>query len=74
MEDDDRIMTAEYQDGDVVLSSTDPLKGSLELVGDDDEIIHLLLNRESAEWLMSALGQFLGHGEGGDAPKILTLQ
>ncbi|MEY9100498.1 hypothetical protein ABIA24_003407 [Sinorhizobium fredii] len=74
MEDDGQIMTVEYQDGDVSVSSTDPLRGTIDLVGDNDEIIQLLLDRHSAEWLMSALGEFLDQGEGGDALKTKTVQ
>lgn len=60
----------EYQDGDVEVTSRKPLRGTLELVTDDDDTVDMLLDRENAEWLMSALVEFLMHGEGNDMPKI----
>ena len=60
----------EYQDGDVEVTSRKPLRGTLELVTDDDETVEMLLDRENAEWLMGALAEFLIQGEGDDMPKI----
>lgn len=63
-------MEVEYQDGDVQIVSRDPLVGRLELVGDDDETVVLVLERFHAEELVSALIEFLSQGEGGDMPDI----
>ncbi|TPJ38587.1 hypothetical protein [Mesorhizobium sp. B2-7-1] len=63
---------AEYQDGDVIVTSRAPLHGRLELVTDDDDTIDLLLDRDSAEELVAALIEFLGQGEGDDAPKVFA--
>ncbi|WP_246681022.1 hypothetical protein [Mesorhizobium sp. B2-3-15] len=60
----------EYQDGDVEVTSRKPLRGTLELVTDDDDTVDMLLDRENAEWLMGALAEFLIQGEGDDMPKI----
>ncbi|PDT55477.1 hypothetical protein ATY30_12485 [Sinorhizobium americanum] len=72
MEDDRNTTTTEYQGNDISVHSTDPLIGTLELMSDEDEIILLELDRESAESLVSALVQFLDRGEGDDAPTIIT--
>jgi hypothetical protein len=61
--------TAEYQDGDVMVLSRAPLIGTLELIGDDDESIHLRLDRERTEELVSVLLEFLMQGEGEDSPR-----
>ncbi|TJU88715.1 MAG: hypothetical protein E5Y15_03480 [Mesorhizobium sp.] len=60
----------EYQDGDVAVTSRKPLRGTLELITDDDDTVELLLDRENTEWLMGALCEFLVQGEGDDMPKI----
>lgn len=56
-------MKLEYQDGDVTVYSSDPLRGTLELVGDDDDVHTLMLDEEHAAWLISALAQFLAQGD-----------
>jgi hypothetical protein len=61
-------MEVEYQDGDVMIVSRNPLEGRLTLVTDNDDDIDLLLDKDSAEELMSALAAFLMEGEGGDGP------
>jgi hypothetical protein len=38
LDDDGAPKTAEYQDGDVTVLSRAPLTGTLELMGDDDEL------------------------------------
>ncbi|RUW19299.1 hypothetical protein [Mesorhizobium sp. M1E.F.Ca.ET.041.01.1.1] len=53
---------ADYQDDDIVVTSHNPLKGTLLLITDDDEEIELQLDKDSAEALMSALGAFLMEG------------
>jgi len=60
----------EYQDSDVTVVSRNPLRGALELVTDDDDTTVLELDRDSAEWLVSALVEFLMKGDGADAPKM----
>lgn len=74
MEEEWKPIEAEYNGNDIDVISTDPLVGRVELIADDDEIVELRLTRESAEDLLSALVQFLGHGEGRDAPNIHTVQ
>lgn len=69
MEDDRATITAEYQDGFVRVMSTEPLTGTLELMGDNDEMVELSLDRDSAEALIAVLVDFLDKGEGGDAPR-----
>ncbi|MER9853748.1 MULTISPECIES: hypothetical protein [unclassified Mesorhizobium] len=61
--------TAEYQGNDIAVLSREPLTGSCELMMNDDGIVELMLDRESAEDLISALVQFLGVGTGKDAPR-----
>ncbi|MBZ9927753.1 hypothetical protein FJW04_21895 [Mesorhizobium sp. B2-7-3] len=56
-------MAAEYQGNDLTVVSKDPLVGSVELVGDDDEVIELQLDSETAEDLISALIQFFQLGQ-----------
>lgn len=56
------LRVVEYQDGDVEITSRKPLRGRLELMGDDDKPVFLDLDPESAEWLMSALMEFLSRG------------
>ena len=63
-------MRLEYQDGDVRIVSRDPLRGRLGLIGDDDDMHELMIDREQAEELLSALTEFLFAGEGGDMPNI----
>ncbi|WP_292130959.1 hypothetical protein [Mesorhizobium sp.] len=62
--------TVEYQDGDVQLTSRNPLRGTLMLVGDDDEDFQLDLDKFAAEELVGVLMEFLMQGEGGDMPSI----
>ncbi|WP_250889015.1 hypothetical protein [Mesorhizobium sp. dw_380] len=52
----------EFQDDDVVVTSRNPLKGTLLLIADDHAEVELQLDRETAEALMSALGAFLMEG------------
>ncbi|WP_214471068.1 hypothetical protein [Mesorhizobium sp. dw_380] len=52
----------EFQDDDVVVTSRNPLKGTLLLITDDDDEVELQLDKETAEALMSALGAFLMEG------------
>ncbi|RWC91636.1 MAG: hypothetical protein EOS72_02985 [Mesorhizobium sp.] len=59
----------EYFLDDVVVSSRNPLRGALPLANEDGEF-ELFLDRETAEFLVSALVQFLNGGEGGDMPKV----
>lgn len=73
MEEEWTPIEAEYQGNDIDVISRDPLVGRLELMA-DDEIIEVRLTRASAEDLLSALVQFLGHGEGRDAPQLSTVQ
>lgn len=67
-------LEAEYQGSDIDLISTDPLVGRLELMAEDDEVVEVTLDRVKAETLLSALLNFLGHGEGADAPKVSALR
>ncbi|OHV63569.1 hypothetical protein LCM4577_32195 [Mesorhizobium sp. LCM 4577] len=60
----------EYQDGDVSVTSRKPLKGTLELVGEEDEPVYLTLDQFAAEWLMGALAEFLIEGEGGATSQV----
>ncbi|OBQ96809.1 hypothetical protein [Mesorhizobium sp. AA23] len=55
-------MIAEYQGNDLTTVSTKPLLGSIELIGDDDELIELHLDAETAEDLISALVRFFNLG------------
>ncbi len=52
-------MEVEYQDDDVEVTSRIPLRGTVRLVGDDEEEVTLHLDRDSAEMLMGALAEFL---------------
>ncbi|WP_244439822.1 hypothetical protein [Mesorhizobium metallidurans] len=52
----------EFQDDDVLVTSRNPLKGTLLLITDDDDEVELQLDKETAEALMSALGAFLMEG------------
>jgi len=63
-------MKLEYQDGDVTVYSSDPLRGTLELVGDDDDVHTLMLDEEHAAWLISALAQFLARGDELDTSEL----
>ncbi|MES0043294.1 hypothetical protein [Mesorhizobium sp. M0091] len=60
----------EYQDSNVTVVSRNPLRGALELVTDDDHTTFLELNRDSAEWLVSALLDFLMEGKHPETPKM----
>ncbi|MBD9638726.1 hypothetical protein IB277_20730 [Ensifer sp. ENS07] len=60
-------LEAEYQGNDINVMSTNPLLGRLELVAEQEEIVEVLLDRATAEQLLSALMQFLSQGEGEDA-------
>lgn len=55
-------MNAEFQGSDVSVLSTDPLLGTVELTSSTGGTIEVLLDRYSAEALLSALVQFLAHG------------
>lgn len=74
MDDDEYSIDAEYQGNHIDVVSKDPLLGRLELMGDGDQLIHVMLNRAMAEDLLSALVQFLGHGEGADAQTYHIVQ
>ncbi|KSV64385.1 hypothetical protein BTE77_16315 [Ensifer adhaerens] len=65
-------LEAEYQGNDIELVSTDPLLGRLQLLAEQDEIVELMLDRATAEQLVSSLMVFLSYGEGGDAPSFST--
>ncbi|CAH2394210.1 conserved hypothetical protein [Mesorhizobium ventifaucium] len=52
----------EFQDDDVLVTSRNPLKGTLLLITDDDDEVELQLDQETAQALMSALGAFLMEG------------
>ncbi|CAH2399155.1 conserved hypothetical protein [Mesorhizobium escarrei] len=52
----------EFQDDDVLVTSRNPLKGTLLLITDDDDEVELQLDKETAEALLSALGAFLMEG------------
>jgi len=56
-------MEVEYQDGEVRVTSRQPLKGLLELAGEDDETYELYLDRDRAMDLVSVLVAFLNEGE-----------
>ncbi|MER9456890.1 hypothetical protein [Mesorhizobium sp. M0478] len=60
----------EYQDSDVTVVSRNALRGALELVTDDDHTTFLELDRDSAEWLVSALLDFLMEGKHPETPKM----
>ncbi|WP_214473364.1 hypothetical protein [Mesorhizobium sp. dw_380] len=60
----------EFQDDDVVVTSRNPLKGTLLLITDDDDEVELQLDKETAEALMIALAAFLMQEEGGDMPRL----
>ncbi|WP_214477506.1 hypothetical protein [Mesorhizobium sp. dw_380] len=60
----------EFQDDDVVVTSRNPLKGTLLLITDDDDEVELQLDKETAEAFMSALSAFLMEDEGGDMPRL----
>ncbi|ESY22190.1 MULTISPECIES: hypothetical protein [unclassified Mesorhizobium] len=60
----------EYQDSDVTVVSRNPLRGALKLVTDDDHTTFLELDRDSAEWLVSALLDFLMEGKHPETPKM----
>ncbi|MER8917013.1 hypothetical protein NKI32_24650 [Mesorhizobium sp. M0761] len=67
-----KVMTkiVEYQDSDVTVVSRNPLRGALELVTDDDDTTFLEPDRDSAEWLVSALLEFLMEGKRPETPKM----
>lgn len=67
-------LEAEYQGNDIEVISTDPLVGRLELMAEQEEVVEVMLDRETAERLLSALMQFLGHGQGGHAPNYSAAQ
>ncbi|MBZ7926316.1 hypothetical protein LAC81_23040 [Ensifer adhaerens] len=56
-------MNAEFQGSDVSVLSSDPLMGTFELTSSTGGSIEVLLDRYSAEALLSALEQFLAHGD-----------
>lgn len=63
-------LEAEYQGNHIQLVSTDPLLGRLQLMAEQEEIVELMLDRATAEQLVSALMVFLSHGKGDDAPSF----
>lgn len=67
-------LEAEYQGNGIEVVSTDPLIGRLELVAEQEEVVEVMLDRATAEQLVSALMVFLSHGEGGDAPSFAAGQ
>ncbi|MCK3780081.1 hypothetical protein MZK49_25640 [Ensifer sesbaniae] len=74
MESNWSTLEAEYQGDDIGVISTDPLLGRLQLVAEQEEVVEVMLDRATAERLLSALVQFLAHGEGGDAPNFSITQ
>ena len=62
--------TAGYPDSDVMIVSRKPLRGRLILVTEDFDEIDLVLDKNSAEAMISALVEFLIKGEGEDMPKL----
>lgn len=67
-------LEAEYQGNDIEVISTDPLLGRLQLMAEQDEVVEVMLDRATAEQLLSALVQFLAHGEGDDATSFSAAQ
>ncbi|KSV84554.1 hypothetical protein N183_12065 [Sinorhizobium sp. Sb3] len=56
-------MNAEFQGSVVSVLSSDPLMGTFELTSSTGETIEVLLDRYSAEALISTLVQFLARGD-----------
>jgi hypothetical protein len=56
-------------DSEYVALSTEPLVGML-LLDTDQGPVELAINKDKAEFLLSALFEFLGEGTGEDAPKF----
>ena len=56
-------LQAEFHGSAVSVLSSDPLLGTFELAGSTGGTIEVLLDRYSAEALLSALTQFLAHDE-----------
>ncbi|MCK3779294.1 hypothetical protein MZK49_21560 [Ensifer sesbaniae] len=63
MKDSGITMNAEFHGSAVSVLSSDPLLGTFELAGSTGGTIEVLLDRYSAEALLSALTQFLAHDE-----------
>ncbi|MEI3855809.1 MULTISPECIES: hypothetical protein [Ensifer] len=63
MKDTGITMNAEFQGSPVSVLSSDPLMGAFEITCSTGETIEVLLDRYSAEALLSALAQFLAHDE-----------
>lgn len=56
-------------DSEYVAISTDPLVGML-MLDTDEGPIEIAINKDKAEFLLSALFEFLAEGTGEDAPKF----
>ncbi|WP_019171022.1 hypothetical protein [Pseudaminobacter salicylatoxidans] len=52
-------IVAEYTGYQIDLVSRSPLLGSIELSGQDDEVINLKISKSDAERLMSELARFI---------------
>lgn len=52
-------IVAKYEGYGIDLLSKSPLLGSIELAGQDDEVINLKISRNDAERLMSELARFI---------------
>ncbi|WP_431324904.1 hypothetical protein [Rhizobium sp. YTU87027] len=75
MDDDELgIIETEYHSDDIGVISKNPLIGVVDLWSEEHGAVALKLDRVAAEELLSALIQFLGQGEGQDAPNIATVQ
>ncbi len=56
-------IVAKYEGYEIDLLSKSPLLGSLELAGQDDEIINLKISRSDAERLVKELTRFIATEE-----------
>ncbi|MBK5570884.1 hypothetical protein [Ensifer sp. SSB1] len=63
-------LEADYLGADIEVVSSDPLLGRLQLMAEQEEVVELMLDRATAQHLVSVLMKFLSHGEGGDAPNF----
>lgn len=52
-------IVAKYEGFEVDLLSKSPLVGSIELAGEDDEVINLKISKSDAERLVSELSKFI---------------
>lgn len=65
---DGATIRAEFHGNDIAVSSRDPLIGTLDLTSSTDTTVEVMLDRYSAEALLSVIVQFLAQGQGGYAP------